>query len=316
MKKQLIAAAVAGAFALPAMAQVTISGSIQFGVIDSGAAGAKAVANNFGGGLNAMNITSTEDLGGGMSSGAAFQIRYNADGQLNSASQGPQQRATQPLFHAANVFLRSNNLGTLRICKIVEDSNCAFDPWGCGGGAGSIAGLSGTNTGLIFASSMDRSIRYESPTFNGFNFNYHSTLQAAAAGQAERTLMNLTYTSGPLLVQYMQGEEVNKAEQSGMGVRYNFGFMTASINTAVSKSLGGTKTRDMTMISATVPLRPGLNGLFGYSRDNSKAANADTKWGVGVDYALSKRTVVGADIFEQEAASGSTGYVLRLRHAY
>jgi len=321
MKKQLIAAAVAGAFALPAMAQNTvISGSIQMGVIDSGAPGAKAIVRHFGGGLNALNITTTEDLGGGMTGGASFQIRYLATGQLGNASQNVTTQTATPTFHNANVFLGSKELGTLRVGKIAEDGNCAFDPWGCGGGAGSIAGFHGSttisgNNGLIFASSMDSSVRYESPRWNGLNVNYHTTLQAAPAGQVERTLANLTYTGGNIFAQYIQGETFGKTKESGAGVRYNFGFMTASLNTAVTKTLGGAKTRDMTMLSASVPLRPGLTGLFGYSKDNSRAANADTKWGLGVDYALSKRTVLGADVFEQEAASGSTGYV-RLRHAY
>ncbi|MFM8677135.1 MAG: porin, partial [Burkholderiaceae bacterium] len=87
MKKQLIAAAVAGAFALPAMAQVTISGSIQSGVMDTGAAGAKAVvATRLGGGLNSINITSSEDLGGGMSAGSAFQMRFDSTGANRATS--------------------------------------------------------------------------------------------------------------------------------------------------------------------------------------------------------------------------------------
>jgi predicted porin len=114
----------------------------------------------------------------------------------------------------------------------------------------------------------------------------------------------------------MMGEQSNKSEESGLGLSYNFGFMTAMGGTAVTKTQAGAKTRDMTYLGATVPLRPGLTGLAGWSKDSSKASNADTKWGVGVNYALSKRTTVGADVFEQEAANRSTGFVLRARHTF
>jgi predicted porin len=70
------------------------------------------------------------------------------------------------------------------------------------------------------------------------------------------------------------------------------------------------------MVTATMPIRPGLTGLFGYSKDNSKVSTADSKWAVGANYALSKRTTLGADVFQQERATGSTGFVLRARHTF
>jgi hypothetical protein len=45
------------------------------------------------------------------------------------------------------------------------------------------------------------------------------------------------------------------------------------------------------------------------------AAN-DTKTSIGVNYSLSKRTTVGADIFNAEAAGSKTGYVARVRHTF
>jgi hypothetical protein len=54
----------------------------------------------------------------------------------------------------------------------------------------------------------------------------------------------------------------------------------------------------------------------GYSKDQSAAANADTRWALGVNYALSKRTTLGADVFEQEQVGGSSGFVLRARHTF
>lgn len=311
MKKQLIAAAVAGAFALPAMAQVTMSGSIHSGVIDTGAAGAKAVvATRLGGGMNAINITSSEDLGGGLSAGSAFQLRFDATGtnRATSATGGT------PLFHAARVFI-SGPFGTVNMGKIIEESNCAYDPWGCGGGAGLMANSGGTQ-GLIMADSQDRSISYTTPTVSGFRLVYQTTVMAPAAPNQERTLTTLTYASGPIAAQYMLGEVQDNGKQNGFGASYDFGFLKANIASAVTENSAGAKTRDIMMYGASMPLRPGLTALLGYAKDKRQAATANTRWAVGVNYALSKRTTLGADVFEQESVGGSQGFVLRARHTF
>jgi len=311
MKKQLIAAAVAGAFALPAMAQVTISGSIHSGVMDTGAAGAKAVvATRLGGGMNAINITSSEDLGGGLRAGSAFQMRFDSTG----ANRATSATGGTPNWHAARVFI-SGGFGTVNVGKIIEESNCAYDPWGCGGGAGVMANSGGTQ-GLIFANSQDRSVSYTTPRINGFQLIYHTTVMAPASPNQERTLTTLTYANGPITAQYMLGEVQDNGKQNGFGASYDLGFLKANIASAVTENSAGAKTRDMMMYTATMPLRPGLTGLFGYAKDKKQAAAANTRWAVGVNYALSKRTTLGADVFEQEAVGGSTGFVLRARHTF
>jgi hypothetical protein len=37
---------------------------------------------------------------------------------------------------------------------------------------------------------------------------------------------------------------------------------------------------------------------------------------IGANYALSKRTTLGADLFKQEQVCGSTGFVVRARHNF
>jgi hypothetical protein len=70
MKKHLIAAAVAGAFAVPAMAQVTVSGTY-------GVAYGKGLASAQGLRVSDGHITfsAAEDLGGGMKAGASLELR-------------------------------------------------------------------------------------------------------------------------------------------------------------------------------------------------------------------------------------------------
>jgi predicted porin len=163
---------------------------------------------------------------------------------------------------------------------------------------------------------MDRSISYTSPTINGFRLVYHTTLIAPSAPNQERTLTTLTYANGPITAQYMMGEVQDNGKQNGFGASYDLGFLKANIASAVTETAAGAKSRDMMMYSATMPLRPGLTGLVGYAKDKRQAANANTRWAVGVNYALSKRTTLGADLFEQEAAGSSQGFVLRARHTF
>ena len=63
--------------------------------------------------------------------------------------------------------------------------------------------------------------------------------------------------------------------------------------------------------------------LAGYAKDKKAAANLDTKIAAGVNYALSKRTTLGADVFKSEAAAvtgstgnAGTGFVIRARHTF
>jgi hypothetical protein len=61
----------------------------------------------------------------------------------------------------------------------------------------------------------------------------------------------------------------------------------------------------------------GAYTLLASSAKNKKAATtADTKTAVGINYALSKRTTVGADMFKQDAVGSSTGFVARVRHNF
>jgi hypothetical protein len=56
--------------------------------------------------------------------------------------------------------------------------------------------------------------------------------------------------------------------------------------------------------------------LGAYAKDKKAAASADTKIGGGVNYALSKRTTAGFDVFKQEGVGRDTGFAARVRHNF
>ena len=297
--------------------------------MDSGAAGAKAVGTSLGGGANAIDIVTREDLGGGMNGGFTSQIRFNAaTGDMNSTAGGG-----TALFHAANVYV-GNKLGTARVGKIAEANNCAFDPWACTGGAG-LAGGVGVSS-LAGAGTQAQSVSFALNPINGFSASYQTTVSTRTN---ERTVLNLGYAKGPLTLQAMNIESSgtnaalatgvvgtntfnatqlvtaigDDATQRSIGGSYNLGFARISVVNVVSKNNSNTSAavgttpvvgtpvldRDVTALGLTVPMGA-TTFLAGYSKDSKAVANADTKFAVGVNYALSKRTTIGADLFKAE----------------
>jgi len=82
-----------------------------------------------------------------------------------------------------------------------------------------------------------------------------------------------------------------------------------------AKDAAKAKTKDIQYVAASVPM--GAAAIWAaYSKDDKAAATADTSWALGVNYALSKRTSVGADVFEREAVGSGTGFALRARHTF
>lgn len=336
MKKSLIALAALAATASFAQSTATISGSISVGVMDTGKAGDTAVVSSLGGGANAINIVTVEDLGGGLKGGFDSQIRFSAaTGDRASAGNGA------ALFHGANAYV-SGGFGTARVGKIIENNNCAFDPWACTGGAGLIAGAAGTigasGQGLVGALTIQNAVSYATPTIAGFSANYQTSVSALTT---ERQTLSLNYANGPLAAQVLLTDGIGntgadytslgnnttamspltttgaKAKATAVSASYDFGVAKVSLINAVTKNASDVKTNDITSIGATIPMGA-YSILAGYSKDKGTARTAanDTKMALGVSYALSKRTTLGADVFKQEQVGGGTGFVARMRHTF
>ena len=321
MKKSLLAVAVAAALPVVAHAQVTLSGSIATGIIDSGAPGAKAKVDRFGGGANAININSTEKIAGGLSAGFSSQMRFHPS-TGNMASNGG-AASGNALFHVADLFV-SGGFGTVRMGKVSEASNCAFDPWGCLTGTGSL--ITGTAAYLLAGTPQANSIRYITPSISGLQASFQTTLNRA---NEDRQVFVVTYAAGPIVAQYLRaanspasgssgqnGETGGlKAMEHGIGLSYKLPMATLMFNHINKENAAGTKTSSVNNIGASIPL--GTIAIWaGYSKDSKAAHTADNAWALGVNYPLSKRTSIGADVFEKEVLNGSTGFVLRARHTF
>ena len=332
MKQKLLAVAVSGALAALAapasfaQSTATISGSINVGIMATGAEGASGDANvaSQGGGANAININTTEDLGGGMKGGFQSQMRFNAaTGDRNSAGTG------YALLHVANAYLQGG-FGTVRLGKIGEMHNCGFDAWGCTGGAGMVAGHANSVSALIAGGTTANAVHYTTPSFNGVSLSLQTSRSTRTN---ERRLVSIDYARGPITAQWLQlnnnantygdsgsAPKDEKAKGTSLGASYDLKFAKLNVINAVTKNADGQKTVGVSSLSGSVPMGA-YTWLAGYNKSrtggNYTATSAnDTKFAVGVNYALSKRTTLGADVFNSEVANGSTGYNLRIRHTF
>ena len=318
MKKTLIALAVlAVSGAAFAQSSATISGSINVGIMDTGAVGATAGVAQLGNGSNAVNIITSEDLGGGLKGGFTSQMRFNAiTGDMNSSSGGG-----NALFHAANAYI-SGGFGTVRVGKIAEYGHCAFDPWGCTGGAGTQAGAASTISALVASNTQASSVSYATPSISGFSAGYQTTVSARAE---ERTVLNIGYSAGPLALSFASADNSaasgasaltgTKSAQQSIAVGYNLSFGRVTFVNTTTDNAAGATTSDVTAWGLTVPMGA-VTLLAGYAKDDKAATTADTKMAVGMNYALSKRTSLGADLFKQDGVGRSTGFVARVRHNF
>jgi hypothetical protein len=225
-------------------------------------------------------------------------------------------------------------MGNFRIGKIAEASNCSFDAWGCTGGAG-LAGGVGVSS-ILGAAAINNAVQYTTPTMSGLSASYLASRQATTTAlDNQRTNLSINYTNGPLTLGYLKVDgNYNVAVANGtlgaaavastdvayegtsIGAAYMLGASTVRYVRADVKAVGGNTAKTVSSINATVPLSGPYTLLAGYNKDSKAVKTADTKTSVGVNYALSKRTTLGADVFKAEKAGDGTGYTLRMAHAF
>jgi len=205
MKKALIAAAVAGAFAAPsAMAaelstNVYWSQAIAIGETTATAAGVDATANNdkvFDGGGNRLMFTWTDTLDNGIGVSA-----YLSFGNLGTANAGGVN------IRNANVGF-SGDFGTVQIGtnEHFSETDLIFDPsYGDFGDTGdALSFIRVGQTGFNFTRRDSESIWWTSNNFNGFQVRAAYIMGpedlSSSAVDPQGTQFGLTYSNGPLMV--------------------------------------------------------------------------------------------------------------------
>ena len=311
MKKHLIAAAVAGALAVPAMAQVTIKGTFDVTGYNSSEVETQAsstapvvknetnsTGNNNGWSTSEVRFEGSEDLGGGLK--ASFALATGLSG------------GSSPFADRDRFIGLSGGFGSIRMGRFAPAAATGFH-----GYAAATTNLAGTTYQMINAGSSDvrlgddlsagsfernnNNLQYTSPSMSGFvvNLNYGSATTADfnnLAGEAKTTQtgLHLGYSAGPINV----GIATNKREVDAegttaatagssiegkltwLGGSYNLGMATvglAHVQREDETTTGaGANTKDsdikMNVIGVTVPMGATTLRLSYYAGENEGAA--------------------------------------------
>ena len=348
------------ASAASAQSSVTLSGGLDAGVIRKGTAtGNDWSMGGSGSAFNAFTLSGREDLGGGMFAFFTMNHRFNINrGTINSTDYGTGTGgASNPTFWR-NIFVGlGGGFGDVRLGRMLmplQEKNGAYDPWNGG------YTVASTHTGGISATiRANNAIYYRSPNLGGLSVhaaiaagegqlqaetanNYGSQAKAPSnpGGFGQRPLgVAVNYDAGPLSATVAYDRNYADYKTTGLYAKYNFGFMVLNFQHENGDGTNGgsalTKEKiKATSISADIPLGA-IVGKVGYLRyDSDKntcngtgASNVGTKacdaskFGLGAEYLLSKRTKLYSDVSKASgdrlsAASKKGQFDIGVRHAF
>jgi predicted porin len=333
MKKHLIAAAVAGALAVPAMAQVTVYGVIDQGYTStevkdstttSGVTLSETVDTTTSGNGSAyssqrLGFKGEEDLGGGMKAFFVYEIGLGDRDGTDSGTDVMTDTVRQ-----LNLGI-SGGFGAIKLGRMGTQADASLGAGDVGGGNNFLGRL--YTSGLKLNNSRsDRLIEYTTPTMSGLKVAVQygtREVDTSVTGTAtsntshKETGIGVSYSAGPLNVMlgYVQ-EKVKTAgvkgrdpEQISLGANYDLGmakvfftYMDGETSDDVyGINTGATKTNmDGMEIGAAIPLGA-LTLQVSYFDAEAKAKFDTTSlkgeldgYQVAALYSLSKRTTAYA----------------------
>ncbi len=306
MKKSLLALAVLGAFASAASAQssVTLSGGIDAAIQRTNGAWNMSTGNS---GRSNFTLSGTEDLGGGTSAFFALNHRFNvATGQ--STSQPENSRFYRQGWVGLNGSFGNVRLG--RLLPVLQDWDGNYDPFGTETIGSTHTG--GINAGLAGSSRVNNAIYYKSPKLGGLEV--HANIAAAdqnganTAGVFTNTLTNGTerplgfgaqYAAGPVRFAIAYDRNARNEKTKGVYGGYNLGVADLMFQWEKGDT---SPTLDVSRwsVGARAPMGAATfkAGYYKWTDENKK------KFAAGVDYNLSKRTIVYSDV----AKTSGTGF--------
>jgi len=344
MKKQLIAAAVATAFAIPAMAQnVSITGYLEAAVAaTNNDAAATADTQTVGNGLLGsprLIISGSEDLGGGLKAGFRVESSLSpSTGAAGSTGAGP-----DVLFNRGAEVNLSGAFGMVRIGKFDHQGGENTDGVSAvvGNSALMVGSRSGANNdgpvGVEMGSDRDGTIAYRTPTIAGGYVEIAHTQKnqitsgvsgngadAAVSLTAANTTTAATHTAqGALTSFYYQGTvngldirvgyasqdkvtEAVDASRYGFSLAYDFGAAQVGVQYAKLSNLTNVDNKE-TALGVKVPLGNGFDVRALYKRFDSAGTTADDfkRLDLIAVKTLSKRTNVYAAYSNFDAGVGA-----------
>ena len=298
MKKHLIAAAVAGALAVPAMAQVSVSGRLDVGYTtiksDTG-----TDYKNVGYGSDTtsrLTFKANEDLGGGLKAGLVLEGEIGDETKTSQLGQG----TDFDKFDRAQYVFISGGFGRVRLGLANSVTKDTFEGFSGNG----VTNVQGKTQDLVSGESgRSHLVRYTTPKMGGLSadIEYASASTEAQGASADESDSGygvaLGYSAGPLStkVAYQNTTEDsadNELKETSFGVKYNLGV--ANVFGTYIKLDSEADSREQTGYEVGVSTKMGSTTLFATYASNEVDSNGstldETAYQVGGRYALSKRT--------------------------
>lgn len=303
MKKSLFALAALATVAGAASAQssVTLSGSVDLGVIRQND---EWTMGSAGSGRSNVSLSGVEDLGGGLKAGFYLNHRFDpSTGNVTSSAPGG---SGTPFWRQGWIQLMSG-MGDIRIGKMlppVQEFNGGYEPWA---GGDTVANV---HTGGKYAGANNaryaKAIYYRTPSFGGFQVH---AMGAAGESQGSSAFNNerpygfgLQYAAGPLSAAVAYDRNHNDLKTVGVYGKYDFGMAAVmfqyerqdEVSDFVDNSasaFGNDKSKRWS-VGAKIPAGAAMFkvGYMAWTDEEVK------KFGVGLDYNLSKRTMLYTDV--------------------
>jgi predicted porin len=313
-RKTLAAAVAAMAIGAPALAQTTptVYGQANLSAdnINDGANSGSYVSSN----SSRVGVKGTGDLGGGLK--AVYQ--YEAGVNINNGA-----GSSQTMFQTRDSFLGlSGSFGTVSIGRVgflnqaIYDANLFADQVG---DLGNFFAAIGTGAGR-----MDRSIKYDSPSFSGFQVSgTYVAANSTTTGQKDASeVLRATYGSGPLNLGLTYTSEAKNdlatpgapnAKSTTLAGTYNFGTVLVGAGYVKGKDVTFTSGADVSVWSVGAGFTVG-NGMIKAqytSRGNvANIASTDAKMiAVGYDYNLNSNATLYATYASVTNGDGNVAVV-------
>jgi predicted porin len=290
MKKHLIAAAVAGALAVPAMAQVTVSGYLESGLVNKEVAGTGAAVGdkvkqtslgNSPMGTTNIKFSGSEDLGGGLK--ASFTLQKDVE---SSAGQ-----YTNDSFQVAAIGL-SGGFGSVTLGRQSDGGQEAGAAYRFFGDFG--------RTSMRDGSYETNSIQYVTPAMSGFTVGVFSKMDGKSTADANGGKATSVYVKGALgplslgvshQAYNTTGLDTDDDVRQGVSAAYDLGMAKVGVGYLTLKDESADETTKFTAVHVMAPLGGALSVGLAYNQYKDDADTA-TQTVLQAKYALSKRTSV------------------------
>jgi len=313
MKKSLVALAALAATGAFAQSSVTISGNLSFGALTNTARDVTATTTKtttYGGidttNANRVNVIAVEDLGGGL------KVTGRVDNRLTTLNAA---RATGDMFVQID-----GGFGSIKVGQYTYASNAAWN-----------AGAANTvSTVATSAQNLSTSIAsYTTPAIGGLTASAALDLDTSSNSIGKDGWgLKFNYAAGPLGAQlsYTQAPKLNTTTNSpikvvSLAVSYDLGVAKVFFNQSDVRAGGLTTTataagyftsgatsgtavsaNKQTSLSATIPVGAATLKAGYINRKGDTNITIVDRAMVGVDYALSKRTTLVAEMGQDKQA--------------